>query len=108
MTLLGYLLFTIPDRLVFFVSHYHGGPILRTHVRDADDQLLSDYEQRLLSVSFFVQIVNILDSGAILGYYWSAIQVRGGICQQRCRRFIKKIIQLYPGLRLLPGSHSIA
>lgn len=77
MTLLGYLLFTIPDRLVFFVSHYHGGPILRTHVRDADDQLLSDYEQRLLSVSFFVQIVNILDSGAILGYYWSAIQVRG-------------------------------
>ena len=32
----------------------------------------------------------------------------GGICQQRCRRFIKKIIQLYPGLRLLPGSHSIA
>ena len=31
-----------------------------------------------------------------------------GICQQRCRRFIKKIIQLYPGLRLLPGSHSIA
>ena len=31
-----------------------------------------------------------------------------GICQQGCRRFIKKIIQLYPGLRLLPGSHSIA